>query len=128
MMLLVDARSAVPPFEQVRLQLIELIRAGELRPDDRLPTVRKLASDLGVAPNTVARTYKELERDGIVQTRGRYGTFVSGDPDPVQSQAAQAAAVFLERMRSLGISADGAIALLRHLDVDGSTEAEPRTP
>ncbi|MGG7507381.1 GntR family transcriptional regulator [Plantibacter sp. YIM 135249] len=128
MMLLVDARSAVPPFEQVRLQLIELIRAGELRPDDRLPTVRKLASDLGVAPNTVARTYKELERDGIVQTRGRHGTFVSGDPDPVQSQAAQAAAVFLERMRSLGISADGAIALLRHLDVDGSTEAEPRTP
>jgi DNA-binding transcriptional regulator YhcF (GntR family) len=128
MMLLVDARSAVPPFEQVRLQLIELIRAGELRPDDRLPTVRKLASDLGVAPNTVARTYKELERDGIVQTRGRHGTFVSGDPDPVQRQAARAAAVFLERMRSLGISADGAIALLRHLDVDGSTEAEPRTP
>ncbi|MFZ4894406.1 GntR family transcriptional regulator [Plantibacter sp. Mn2098] len=128
MMLVVDGRSAVPPFEQLRVQLIALIAAGELRPDDRLPTVRKLASDLGIAPNTVARTYKELERDGVVETRGRHGTFVAGAADPVERQATQAAAAFLDRMRALGISADGAIALLRRLDSGSSADIEPRLP
>ena len=67
----------VPPFEQARSQIAARIAAGALPSGTRLPTVRALAGDLGVAVNTVARVYKELEADGLVVTEGRRGTFVT---------------------------------------------------
>jgi DNA-binding transcriptional regulator YhcF (GntR family) len=111
-MLVVDPRSAVPPFEQLRVQLLELVGNGALAPETRLPTVRKLASDLGVAPNTVARTYRELERAGIIETRGRHGTFVSAHGDPAHRQAQKAAAAFADQIRDLKLSRDEAVALV----------------
>src|SRR5690606_17027256 len=63
MMLVVDPDSGTPPYAQLRQQWIGAIRTGELPPGSKLPTVRRLAGDLGIAPNTVARTYQELERD-----------------------------------------------------------------
>ena len=111
-MLIVDPRSAVPPFEQLRVQILEQVQNDELAPETRLPTVRKLASDLGVAPNTVARTYRELERAGIIETRGRHGTFVSTHGDPVQRQAQKAAADFAEQIRNLQFSREKALALV----------------
>jgi DNA-binding transcriptional regulator YhcF (GntR family) len=110
--LVVDPRSAVPPFEQLRVQMLELVGNGELAPETRLPTVRKLASDLGVAPNTVARTYRELERAGIIETRGRHGTFVATHGDPAHRQAQKAAAAFADQIRNLKISKDEAVALV----------------
>lgn len=76
-MLVLDPGSAEPPFAQVHRQLSEQIADGRLSPGDRLPTVRRLAGDLGIAPNTVARAYRELETDGLIEGRGRAGTFVS---------------------------------------------------
>jgi DNA-binding transcriptional regulator YhcF (GntR family) len=111
-MLVLDPLSAVPPFEQLRVQLLELVGNGELAPETRLPTVRKLASDLGVAPNTVARTYRELERAGIIETRGRHGTFVSTHGDPAHRQAQKAAAAFADQIRELKFSRDEAVALV----------------
>jgi DNA-binding transcriptional regulator YhcF (GntR family) len=111
-MLVVDPRSAVPPFEQLRLQFLELIRGAELGPGARLPTVRKLASDLGVAPNTVARTYRELEGAGLIETRGRHGTFVSSSADPVRHRAEAAAANFAAEMRRLRLGTAEAVALV----------------
>lgn len=73
----IDAESNVPPFEQLRLQLIADISRGELLPGAKLPTVRKLAADLGIAANTVARAYRELEAEGFLRTAGRSGTFVA---------------------------------------------------
>jgi DNA-binding transcriptional regulator YhcF (GntR family) len=52
-----------------------------------MPTVRTLATELGIAANTVARAYRELERDDVIETRGRNGTFVSTAGDPTQKQA-----------------------------------------
>ncbi len=75
-----DPRSAVPPFEQVRQQIAELIRAGVLRPDERLPAVRQLAGDLGLAAGTVARAYQELESAGLVTTGRGAGTRVARSP------------------------------------------------
>ncbi|WP_460662622.1 GntR family transcriptional regulator [Kribbella swartbergensis] len=72
----VDPVGITPPYEQVRAQIEALIRAGELAKGTRLPTVRQLSLDLGLAVNTVARAYKELEADRLVETRGRNGTFV----------------------------------------------------
>ena len=112
MMLTIDPRSAVPPFEQLRVQLLSLATDGELAPGTRLPTVRRLAEDLGIAPNTVARTYRELETDGIIETRGRHGSFVSSHGDAAERQAQEAAAAFAARIRQLGVEQDRAIGLV----------------
>jgi GntR family transcriptional regulator len=66
----VDLRSAVPPYEQIRSQISSLVAVGALAPGSRLPTVRSLAADLGIAAGTVARAYKELEAAGLVEADG----------------------------------------------------------
>ncbi|MCY1246639.1 histidine utilization repressor [compost metagenome] len=80
----VDLRSAVPPYEQIRTQISSLIAIGSLAAGTRLPTVRSLAADLGIAAGTVARAYKELEQAGLIETRRRNGTVVVGLPDSVR--------------------------------------------
>jgi DNA-binding transcriptional regulator YhcF (GntR family) len=111
-MIVVDPSSAVPPFEQLRTQLLEAVATGELVPGARLPTVRRLAADLGLAPGTVARAYRELEAAHIIETRGRAGTFVAPHGDPARQQAQRAAAAFAEQVRVLRIDADEALALV----------------
>jgi DNA-binding transcriptional regulator YhcF (GntR family) len=108
-----DPHSATPPYEQIRTQIADHVERGELQPGDRLPTVRRLAEDLGVAANTVARAYRELEQSGVIETRGRGGTFVTGDQ--VERKAKQAAADYLAQTSALGLSAAEAVALVRHL-------------
>jgi DNA-binding transcriptional regulator YhcF (GntR family) len=109
-----DPRSSVPPYEQVRSQIAAAIDSGALRSAVRLPTVRRLARDLGIAVNTVARAYRELELAGLVETRGRQGTFVAGPPSPTRQLAVQAARAFLRRMRELGFDRAEAMAIVRH--------------
>src|SRR4051794_3451347 len=72
----VDTASPIPPFEQVRTQIAAQVADGSLPAGTRLATVRQMASDLGLAPNTVARAYRELEVDGVITTHGRRGSFV----------------------------------------------------
>ena len=79
----VDLGSATPPYEQIRTQISSLIAVGSLAAGTRLPTVRSLAADLGIAAGTVARAYKELEQAGLIATRRRNGTVVVGIPDDV---------------------------------------------
>lgn len=76
----VDTSSPVPPYEQIRAQLADLIRAGRLAEDERLPTVRQLAADLGLAAGTVARAYRELEAASLIRTRRGAGTRVAPPP------------------------------------------------
>ena len=73
----VDLASPVPPYEQIRSQVSALAATGVLAPGDRLPTIRTLAADLGVAPGTVARAYKELEAEGTVTALRRRGTVIA---------------------------------------------------
>jgi DNA-binding transcriptional regulator YhcF (GntR family) len=107
-----DPAGATAPYEQIRAQLVEQVERGELGPGDRLPTVRRLAEDLGVAANTVARAYRELEQAGVIETRGRAGSFVTGDQ--VERRAKQAAADFLAQAKALGLTPAEALALVRH--------------
>lgn len=107
----VDHDSPVAPYEQVREQVRARVESGELTPGTRLPTVRGLATDLGLAANTVARAYRELEALGIIETRGRAGSVVSGDQ--VAHAARQAAHDFVERLTALGISEAEGIDLVR---------------
>ena len=69
----VDASSGVPPFEQVREGIRAQVESGQLEPGFRLPPVRALADSLGLAANTVARAYKELEALGVVEPVGGPG-------------------------------------------------------
>lgn len=110
-MLEVDPDSSTPPFEQLRQQISAQVHDGELRPGDRLPTVRQLAVDLGIAPNTVARAYRELERSGLLDGRGRAGTFVAGDD--AQHAAKAAALSYAQRARALGLDPAEALRLVR---------------
>lgn len=75
--LAVDPDLELPAFQQIVEQLRAFIERGELRPGDVLPTVRQLAGDLGVAPNTVARAYTELQERGWLSSDGRRGTHVA---------------------------------------------------
>jgi GntR family transcriptional regulator len=76
----VDTASGVPPYEQVREQVARMIGTGVLPRGGRLPTIQQLANDLQLAPGTVARAYKELEREGLVVSRRRKGTTVAERP------------------------------------------------
>ncbi|TWD84863.1 GntR family transcriptional regulator [Kribbella amoyensis] len=93
----VDPAAAQPPYEQVATQIEQLIRSGELARGTRLPTVRQLAGELGLAVNTVARTYKELEAERLIETRGRNGTFVRAARSETDDEATLAAADALAR-------------------------------
>ncbi len=108
-----DTASATPPFEQIRSQLAAQVDSGALQPGDRLPTVRGLAEELGVATGTVARAYRELEQSGVIETRGRGGSVVTGDQ--VVRRAKEAAVAYLARTTALGLSAAEALALVRDL-------------
>src|SRR3954453_22121605 len=74
----VDTSSPVPPYEQLRSQLRVMVASGTLAHGTRLPTIRQLAGDLGLAVNTVGRASRELEGEGLIETRGRHGTVVTG--------------------------------------------------
>lgn len=110
-MIVIDPAGPTPPFEQLRAQLIRAVSTGDLAPGARLPTVRRLADELGLAPGTVARAYRELEASGVIETRGRAGSFVSLDHDPVRRQAQRAAAAFAAQIRALEFDADEALSL-----------------
>ncbi|WP_068250591.1 GntR family transcriptional regulator [Janibacter corallicola] len=114
----IDPTSGDAPFAQLRSQILADISGGALAPGDRLPPVRRLASELGIAANTVARAYRELEEDGVLEGRGRSGTFVrstvtAGRAAPAAASAREAAQRYAETTRSLGIGPEAALALVR---------------
>jgi DNA-binding transcriptional regulator YhcF (GntR family) len=81
-----NTSSFIPPYEQIRLQIQMAIVAAQLSSGMALPSVRQLARDLGVAPNTIARAYSELERDGWVVTSARKGVSVASSPPTITEE------------------------------------------
>jgi GntR family transcriptional regulator len=115
----VDSGAPVPPFEQIRAQLADLISVGHLREGDRLPPVRQLASDLGLANNTVVRAYRELESAGLVQSRRGSGTRVAASAagaadEDTRATLAEHARHYAGAARLLGASDEDALAAIRH--------------
>jgi len=99
-----DPSRPEPPYEQLRAQVASRVASGELAAGTRLPTVRALAAELGLAVNTVARVYRELEADGVVVTEGRRGTFVASRRAPAEATAAAASYVATARRRGLTLA------------------------
>ncbi len=106
-----DPGDPTPPYEQLRRQLATAIEAGLLLPGARLPTVRQLAADLGVATGTVMRSYAELERDGLIVTRRGGGTTVGDSPRTLSEaergrRLAEITATFVSQARLVGVDDD----------------------
>jgi len=105
----VDPGLDAAPFQQIADQLREHVERGELRPGDPLPTVRQLASDLGVAPNTVARAYTDLQDGGWLTSDGRRGTRIARST-PADNAPARAVvlrrdvAAYVSKLRNRGYS------------------------
>lgn len=113
MVFTVDKGSAVTLYEQLHSQAISMIESGELIAGTKLPTVRQLASDLEVAPYTVARLYRALEADGFVETLGRNGTVVKARSGTSAELLQVAANEYAARARDLGIDASTALEYVR---------------
>jgi GntR family transcriptional regulator len=108
----VDPDLKTPPYLQIEDQIRALVERGDLQPGMMLPTVRQLAGDLEVAPNTVARAYADLQQDGWLVSEGRRGTRVAGSPPSFDKGT---------RIEALRESVDGFVNTLRHR---GFTSAE----
>lgn len=76
-MIIIDQRSRTPVYEQIKEQILNLINTGELKPDDKLPSIRQLASDLNLNVNTVKRAFQELEAERVTYSLLGKGVFVS---------------------------------------------------
>ncbi|TLQ47552.1 GntR family transcriptional regulator [Streptomyces marianii] len=112
----INHASPVPPYEQLRAQLADLIALGRLAQGARLPSVRQLASDLGLANNTVVRAYRELEAAGLVRSRRGSGTQVIAPSASTDTKAklAEHASGYAIAARQLNATNEEALAALRH--------------
>jgi DNA-binding transcriptional regulator YhcF (GntR family) len=114
----VDPRSELPPYEQVRRQIAHLIETGGFAAEERLPPIRRLAGALGLAVNTVARAYRELELAGLIDTDGRHGSTVASKPSEQRRKAVHMAREFLRQMRDLDVGDAEIVAILRR-EIEG---------
>ena len=112
-MIVIDSTSPVPPFEQLRGQLARQIQDHTLAVGTRLPTIRRMAADLGLAVNTVGRAYRELEEAGLIETRGAAGSFVAAAGEKGRERARRAAAEYAAVIASIGIDTNEAIRIVQ---------------
>jgi len=120
-----DLRSGVPVYRQIIDQVRAGIASGALTPGDQLPTVRQLAVDLAINPNTVLRAYRELELGGLLETQQGTGTFITQkkvrrDEAERARQLSQLAGEFLARAGAAGFTADELLEQLREMAPDAA--------
>jgi GntR family transcriptional regulator len=134
MQIKLDFRSGIPIYVQIIDQIKHLVATGVLRPDDQLPTVRQLASDLRINFNTVARAYRMLDEAGVISTQQGRGTYILDQPSPeaaerLRQQSLQALTRrYLTRAYQLGFSLEEIRAAFEYAltdwQIDESTEEE----
>lgn len=112
-MIVIDSASPIPPFEQLRAQLARQIQNHTLAVGAQLPTIRRLAANLGLAVNTVGRAYRALEEAGLIETRGRAGSFVSAAGEQARERARRAAAEYAAVIAGVGIDTDEAVRIVQ---------------
>ena len=126
MALKIDQRSGVPVYRQIIDQVLGGISAGKLRPGDQLPTVRQLAVDLAINPNTVVRAYRELEIREVLATQQGTGTFLTDKKPPVddverQRRIGQLCGELLSRAGAEGIALSEIVAYFNELQSERRT-------
>src|SRR5437588_4071959 len=119
-----DVQSGVPVYRQIIDQVTGGLAAGTLRPGDQLATVRQLAVDLAINPNTVIRAYRELEIRGVLETQQGTGTFISRqkvqrDDAERERRLNQLVGEFMARAGSAGFTVDEVLEQLHNVQTDG---------
>jgi GntR family transcriptional regulator len=120
-----NPKSGVPIYRQIQDQIRYAIASGMLRPGEQLPTVRALAVDLAVNPNTVIKAYSDLEREGVLTTEQGSGTFVAPLPAVVldaedrQEKLQALCAEFLGQAAQYGFGPDDVLRTIRKLKQEG---------
>lgn len=125
----IDLQDPTPPYEQLRRQFALYIETGQLAADERLPPLRQLARDLGLAVGTVARTYRELETAGLVRSRRGAGTRVLAVALPQATghrRLREAALIYAETARALGMTDAQAHQALDSALAGGNRPIEPQ--
>ena len=108
-MIAINYRDPRPIYEQIQAELRRLMLTGALPPGSRLPSVRELAGQLAINPNTIQRAYRELELDGYILSVAGKGSFVAQIDQLAEQQKKQAVAAFCtaaQRLRALGLSGE----------------------
>ena len=105
-MFLINLQGKESIYEQIRSQIEKFIVMGILKPDDKLPSVRTLAQDLGINPNTVMKAYQELEKNGYIYTLNKKGVFVAGQSQGMDQRDRDDALHVLHTLRDEGFSKD----------------------
>jgi GntR family transcriptional regulator len=122
-----DPKSGVPIYRQIQDQVRYGIASGRLRPGEQLPTVRALAVDLAVNPNTVIKAYTELERQGVLATEQGSGTFVAPQPavalaaEDRQAKLRALCSEFLGQAARYGFGPEDVLRSIRKLMAEGGT-------
>ena len=114
-MISINYRDPRPIYEQIQSELRRLMLTGALPPGSRLPSVRELAGQLAINPNTIQRAYRELEADGYILSVAGKGSFVAQVDQIAEQQKKQAVGAFLaaaQRLRALGLGEEELAALL----------------
>lgn len=120
MIIEISPDSLIPPYDQIRAQIETMAASGVLTPGHPLPSIRQLAADLGIAPGTVARAYRELEAAGVVVTRTGRGTSVATTAPRLSEHERRARLVtaardYVAAIQRLGIGQDQALRAVRDL-------------
>ncbi|MCK4807228.1 MAG: GntR family transcriptional regulator [Candidatus Aegiribacteria sp.] len=106
----IDSRSAIPVYEQLKRQIVLHIVSGRLDEGEKVPSIRELAAALRINPNTVAKTYRQLETDGFVTSRKGLGVFISTEGRELQSNRIEIfkelTDEYLSKAAGLGLNAD----------------------
>lgn len=109
----IDLQSRTPIYEQLYKRVVELTVKKQLRPNDKLPSVRELAKELGVNPNTVSKAFQNLERDGIIYSLAGRGSFISDkNGDIIKQNAADSFEAAARDAMAAGLSAEEMTAII----------------
>lgn len=114
-MFLIDLQGKESIYEQIKSQIEKFIVNGILKPNDKLPSVRSVAEDLGINPNTVMKAYQELEKNGYIYTVNKKGVFVSKDLDLKKSSNRKDALYMINALKKEGFTKDDLIEVLNEV-------------
>ncbi len=117
-----DLQSRTPIYQQLKEKILRLIMAGAIGPGDPLPSVRVMARELGINPNTVAKAYQDLEKSGLIYSVANKGSFISGEETLDRQMTASVLDRFREAVRearSAGVDRQTALALVEEVYKEG---------
>ncbi len=117
-----DLQSRTPIYQQLKEKILRLIMAGAIGPGDPLPSVRVMARELGINPNTVAKAYQDLEKSGLIYSVAGKGSFISGEETLDRQMTASVLDRFREAVRearSAGVDRQTALVLVEEVFKEG---------